>query len=111
MVRSARQSHPAVNRKVDTRDIVKMQLASRLSSAIKASGLTQASIAKTLQIDQPKVSKLVRLNISEFSALRLLRFMNLFGCDIDISIQRSSNASFGGPGRLSISGETDVGPN
>ena len=77
MVKSAKQPPPTVSSKIATNDSAKMQLASRLSSAIKASGFTQASIARILQIDQPKVSKLVRLNVADFSTLRLMRFLTL----------------------------------
>ncbi len=62
----------------------KIQLARRLVEAIHARNLTQAATAALLGIDQPKVSRLMRMQISEFSASRLMRFLTLVGRDIEI---------------------------
>jgi predicted XRE-type DNA-binding protein len=89
-------------------DTAKMQLALRLVEGIKATGLTQASTAAILQIDQPKVSKLMRLHITEFSILRLMRFLTLLDRDIEIIIKNPSNSKISSAGKLSIARKTDV---
>ena len=67
-------------------DQAKDQLARRLVEAIEARSLTQADAAVLLGIDQPKVSRLLRNHITEFSVARLLRFITLLGRDIEIVI-------------------------
>lgn len=77
------QNHEATRRTGSTdADPAKLQLAKRIAEAIEALGLTQAATAALLGIDQPKVSRLLRNRLSEFSISRLLRLIILLGRDI-----------------------------
>jgi predicted XRE-type DNA-binding protein len=66
---------------------VKEALAERVVEAIRHRRLTQFATAACLAIDQPKVSRLVRGQWEEFSAPRLIRFLNLLGQDIEIVVR------------------------
>ena len=52
-----------------------------------AQGFSQAEVAAALQIDQPKVSKILRGRLREFSTDRLFRFLNALDQDIQIVIK------------------------
>jgi predicted XRE-type DNA-binding protein len=66
--------------------LAKAELASRINQAIRQRRLTQAAAAELLGIDQPKVSRLLRGDLTNFSAERLIHFLNLLGCDVDIVV-------------------------
>lgn len=66
---------------------VKAALAERVVEAIRRRRLTQFAAAVCLEIDQPKVSRLVRGQWQEFSTSRLLRFLTLLGQDIEIVVR------------------------
>jgi len=65
----------------------KARLASRIVDIVERRGLTQAEVAELLGIDQPKVSKLLRGQLSGFSADRLLRFLMALDQDVEIIIR------------------------
>jgi len=67
--------------------LLKSRLAQRLAKVIEAKRLTQAEVATVLQIDQPKVSKILRGRLREFSTDRLFRFLNALDQDIQIVIK------------------------
>ena len=67
--------------------LLKSRLAQRLAKVIEAKGLSQAEVAAALQIDQPKVSKILRGRLREFSTDRLFRFLNALDQDIQIVIK------------------------
>lgn len=67
--------------------LVKARLAQRLAALIEKRGLTQAEAAHLLRIDQPKVSKLLRGQLREFSTDRVLRFLNALGQDVEIVVR------------------------
>jgi predicted XRE-type DNA-binding protein len=60
-----------------------------LLSAIRSRRLTQANAARILKIDQPKISRLLRGQLSGFSTERLMQFLTLLGRDIEIVIKRA----------------------
>ena len=66
---------------------LRADLAKRIAEIIEGRKLSQADIAHTLGVDQPKVSKLVRGRISGFTADRLLRFLTALGCDVRIEVK------------------------
>lgn len=68
--------------------LMKAELVRQISELIDQRGLTQIEAAKLLGIDQPKVSALIRGKLSGFSIERLLRFLNLLGCDIEIVVKK-----------------------
>lgn len=67
--------------------LAKAELAHKIGMLIKAKGLTQAQAAKVLAVDQPKVSALIRGQLSGFSIERLMRFLLLLGQDVKITVQ------------------------
>lgn len=69
--------------------IAKADLAIRISEAIRAQRLTQTRAAHILKIDQPKISRLLRGQLSGFSTARLMQFLTLLGRDIEIIVKRA----------------------
>jgi predicted XRE-type DNA-binding protein len=65
---------------------VNVALGQRIADAIRELGLTQFEAANALGIDQPKVSRLLRGRLGEFSTARLLRFLSLLGRDVEIVV-------------------------
>jgi predicted XRE-type DNA-binding protein len=69
--------------------LAKADLAIRIAAAIRARRLTQARAARVLKIDQPKVSRLLRGQLTGFSAERLMHFLTLLGRDVEIVVKRA----------------------
>lgn len=63
----------------------KADLAMLITGIIKEKDLTQQQAADLMNIDQPKVSKIIRGLLSEFSIERLLKFVLALGFDIEIT--------------------------
>ena len=68
--------------------LVKADLAHRISSIITHRRLTQQAAAEILDVDQPKVSALIRGRLDQFSIERLFRFLGALGRDIDIVVRK-----------------------
>ena len=68
--------------------LAKARLAQRIAAVLEQKRLTQVQAAKLLGIDQPKVSKLRRGQLREFSTERLLRFLTALDQDVEIVIKR-----------------------
>ncbi len=62
----------------------KFELAMLIRSIIKQRRLTQSKAAVLMDIDQPKVSKIVRGLLSEFTIERLMNCLLGLGCDLEI---------------------------
>jgi predicted XRE-type DNA-binding protein len=67
--------------------LAKAELALRITEAVRARKLTQASAAGLFKIDQPKVSRLLRGQLSGFSTERLMHFLTLLGQDVEIIVK------------------------
>lgn len=67
-------------------DMLKANLAAFVSGIIQKRKLTQSAAAEVLGIDQPKVSKLLRGRLNDFSVERLVGFVLALGHQIDINI-------------------------
>ncbi len=67
--------------------LAKAELASKIIAEIQRRRLTQSQAAEILRIDQPKVSALKQGQLSGFSIERLMRFLLLLGCDIEITVK------------------------
>jgi len=70
--------------------LAKAKLASTISEIVQARGLTQKKAAEMMGIDQPKVSKIMRGRLQDFSAEWLLSRILRLGLDINISIDTKS---------------------
>ena len=62
----------------------KSDLALLIRAIIKQRKLTQAKAAALMKIDQPKVSKIMRGLLSEFTIERLMNCLLGLGCDLEI---------------------------
>jgi predicted XRE-type DNA-binding protein len=80
--------------------LAKAELARKIGVLIARRGLTQAAAAKVLQVDQPKVSALVRGRLAGFSLDRLVRFLVLLGSDVEIVVKPRARA--GGRARVMV---------
>jgi len=69
--------------------LAKADLAIRIAGVIRSRHLTQANAARILKIDQPKISRLLRGQLSGFSTERLMQFLTLLGRDVEIIIKRA----------------------
>lgn len=72
--------------------LAKADLAIRIGEAIRARRLTQARAAQILNIDQPKISRLLRGQLSGFSAERLMHFLTRLGRDVEITVKPAPRA-------------------
>lgn len=68
--------------------LIRAKLAKQIADVIGRRRLTQTEVARILQIDQPKVSKLVRGRILGFTSDRLLKYLTALGCDASIRVSR-----------------------
>ena len=74
-------------------DLAKAELTWRITLAIRERRLTQTRAARLLKIDQPKISRLLRGQLSGFSTERLMHFLTLLGSDVEIVVcRRPANA-------------------
>jgi predicted XRE-type DNA-binding protein len=78
----------------------KAVLAQNISVIISERGLTQSEAATILNIDQPKVSNLIRGKLRDFSLERLIRFTITLGNDVRIVVSERHNANK--KGRLEV---------
>jgi predicted XRE-type DNA-binding protein len=62
-------------------------LAIRIDEAIRARRLTQSRAAHILGIYQPKISRLLRGQLSGFCTERLMHFLTLLGRDVEITVK------------------------
>jgi predicted XRE-type DNA-binding protein len=67
--------------------LAKAELASRIAGGLRQRRLTQAATAELLGIDQPKVSRLLRGYLTNFSTERLMHFLTLLGRDVEIVVK------------------------
>jgi len=70
--------------------LAKAKLASAIQDVIEDRGLTQMQAAELMGIDQPKVSKIVRGRLKEFSTERLLHFLMHLGLDVEIRVHKET---------------------
>ena len=80
--------------------LAKAVLASAIAGAIKERGLTQHSAAQLMDVDQPKVSHIVRGRLEAFSTDRLMSFLTALGKDVEIVVRPAPKSRK--RGRLSV---------
>ena len=66
--------------------LLKAKLATKIAQLIEEKGLTQAQAAERTALDQPKVSRLLRGQLSGFSADRLFAVLNRLGHSVEVRI-------------------------
>ncbi|MEI8393119.1 MAG: helix-turn-helix transcriptional regulator [Rhodospirillaceae bacterium] len=72
-------------------DLAKADLVHAISDIIRARGLSQKDAAVLLEVDQAKVSALLRGRISGFSTDRLMRFLTRLGHNVSIVVDRQTH--------------------
>ena len=71
--------------------LAKAGLANQISTIIEERGLTETEAAQVLGITQPRVSLLRRGHLAGFSMERLVRFLLLLECGVEITVTRQGN--------------------
>jgi len=66
--------------------LLKANLATKIAQLIEKKGWTQAQTAERTALDQPKVSRLLRGQLSGFSADRLFAVLNRLGHSVEVRI-------------------------
>lgn len=72
--------------------LLKAKLAVKIAQLIQKKGLTQAETAQRTALDQPKVSRLLRGQLSGFSADRLFAILNRLGHSVEVRISAKERA-------------------
>lgn len=66
--------------------LLKAELTSKIAQLIAKKGWTQSQAAERMNLDQPKVSRLLRGQLSGFSLDRLFAILNRLGHSIEVRI-------------------------
>src|ERR1043165_4144060 len=72
--------------------LMKAKLASKIAQLIEEKGWTQSQTAARIGLDQPKVSRLLRGQLSGFSADRLFAVLNRLGHSVEVRISAKAKA-------------------
>jgi len=72
--------------------LLKAKLATKIGQLIEKKGWTQAQTAERTGLDQPKVSRLLRGQLSGFSADRLFAVLNRLGHSVEVRISAKERA-------------------
>ena len=75
--------------------LTKANLAMQITAAIRARRLTQAKASALFEIDQPKISRLIRGQLAGFSTEKLIHFLTLLGQDVVILVKPAAAQSRG----------------
>jgi len=70
-------------------DILKVVIARAISRVIQGGSYTQARAGEIMGLDQPKVSKLLRGRLKEFSADRLIECLLALGYDVEVKYKKA----------------------
>jgi predicted XRE-type DNA-binding protein len=87
--------------------LTKADLAMQIAEGIRTRRLTQTKAAKLFDIDQPKISRLLRGQLAGFSTDRLIHFLNLLGQDVVIVVKPATPHSRK-PGHVSVIAEATL---
>lgn len=72
--------------------LLKAKLATKIAQLIEEKGWTQSQTANRIALDQPKVSRLLRGQLSGFSADRLFAILNRLGHSVEVRISAKEQA-------------------
>jgi predicted XRE-type DNA-binding protein len=72
--------------------LLKAKLATKIAQLIEKKGWTQTQTAQRTALDQPKVSRLLRGQLSGFSADRLFAILNRLGHSVEVRISAKERA-------------------
>jgi predicted XRE-type DNA-binding protein len=85
-------------------ELIKSRLKRAEEEHIRARRLTQTRAAHILRIHQPKISRLLRGQLSGFSTERLMHFLTLFGRDVEITVNPAPRSHHKGHLRVVATG-------
>jgi predicted XRE-type DNA-binding protein len=85
-----------------TEELAKADLAIEITRRIRARGLTQTEAAALLGTAQSKISAIRRGHLTYFTYDRLLRFLNLLGCNVEIVVTSADDTQIRGQTVTSI---------
>jgi predicted XRE-type DNA-binding protein len=80
--------------------LLKANIVAELARLIKDRSLTQVKAAKLLGVSQPDLSHLLRGDVDDYSAERLMKMLTVFEQDIEIVMKPHRRA--GKPGRITF---------
>ena len=72
--------------------LLKAEITSQIAQLIEKKGLTQSQAAERMNLDQPKVSRLLRGHFSGFSVDRLFAILNRLGHSVEVRISAKERA-------------------
>src|SRR5260370_12530802 len=72
--------------------LLKAKLATKIAQLIEMKGWTQSQTAERTALDQPKVSRLLRGQLSGFSADRFFAILNRLGHSVEVRIAAKATA-------------------
>lgn len=78
--------------------VLRAELLRKIADVIKERKLTQSRAGELMNMDQPRVSSLLRGKITKFSTDRLLRALSDLGQDVELRISQARE----GKGRLHV---------
>jgi predicted XRE-type DNA-binding protein len=82
--------------------LLKAEITVQISMLIEKKGLTQAEAAERMDLDQPKVSRLLRGHFSGFSVDRLFAILNRLGHSVEVRISAKERSPEKAHTRVSI---------
>jgi predicted XRE-type DNA-binding protein len=72
--------------------LLKAEIVFQIAQLIEKKGLTQSEAAERMNLDQPKVSRLLRGHFSGFSVDRLFTILNRLGHSVEVRISAKERA-------------------
>ena len=70
---------------------LKSELVVKIIQAVRRHGLTQEQAARKMGLTQPRVSEMMRGNLSKFSERKLMDCLNRLGYDIEIRVKPATS--------------------
>ncbi len=75
--------------KLTKEERLKLDIALTIAKAVQRHGYTQKEACKIMDLDQPKVSKILRGRLEEFSLLRLMECLVALGYNIEVKLKKT----------------------
>ena len=88
MAKGAKTAFEEIGIAMSPLDLLKVKVAAAISRHVQNSGMSQANVAEALGVDQPKVSKLLRGRLDDFSLDRLVSYATVLGHGVDVKISQ-----------------------
>lgn len=73
--------------------LLKARLVTKIRHLLEAEKMTQVQAAKRIGVSQPDISRLLRGEFREYSVDRLMRFLTVLGCEVEIVVKHKGTAA------------------